>query len=148
MLVQKPTIELRGLSLSCYGSQAGRPIAIANGNGRRRDIGHGGGPYTLRNPGYDFNDITSLKTGTPARTAIWPWLAQTHGRRQGHLVAEHHESGARNSQVATARSAISSETPLIAPGDLLPPYTRARTQFLEGRRHGSPLPHRNRTAIL
>ena len=29
---------------------------IANGDGEHREMGHGGGPCTLHNPSYDFND--------------------------------------------------------------------------------------------
>lgn len=29
---------------------------IGNGDGAHRDIGHGGGPCTIHNPSYDFND--------------------------------------------------------------------------------------------
>jgi hippurate hydrolase len=29
---------------------------IGNGDGLHREIGHGGGPCTLHNPSYDFND--------------------------------------------------------------------------------------------
>jgi hippurate hydrolase len=29
---------------------------IANGEGQHREMGHGGGPCTLHNPSYDFND--------------------------------------------------------------------------------------------
>ncbi len=34
----------------------GAYIFLGNGSGDHRAIGHGGGPCTLHNPSYDFND--------------------------------------------------------------------------------------------
>lgn len=45
---------------------------IANGDGDHRAIGHGGGPCTLHNPSYDFNDDL-----IPQGAAFWVRLAQT-----------------------------------------------------------------------
>ncbi|MEG3001281.1 MAG: M20 aminoacylase family protein [Comamonas sp.] len=44
---------------------------IANGDGDHRAIGHGGGPCTLHNPSYDFNDAL-----IPRGAAFWVQLAQ------------------------------------------------------------------------
>ena len=44
---------------------------IANGDGDHRAIGHGGGPCTLHNPSYDFNDAL-----IPRGAAFWVLLAQ------------------------------------------------------------------------
>ena len=44
---------------------------IANGDGAHRDIGHGGGPCSLHNPSYDFNDAL-----IPIGATYWVRLAQ------------------------------------------------------------------------
>ena len=44
---------------------------IANGDGTHRDFGHGGGPCTLHNPSYDFNDAL-----IPLGASYWVRLAQ------------------------------------------------------------------------
>lgn len=49
---------------------------IANGDGSHREMGHGGGPCTLHNPSYDFNDDL-----IPLGATFWvrlaeEWLAQ------------------------------------------------------------------------
>ena len=44
---------------------------IANGDGDHRAMGHGGGPCTLHNPSYDFNDAL-----IPRGAAFWVLLAQ------------------------------------------------------------------------
>ncbi|MCE1249668.1 MAG: amidohydrolase, partial [Comamonadaceae bacterium] len=44
---------------------------IANGEGEHRHPGHGGGPCTLHNPSYDFND-----TLIPLGATYWVRLAQ------------------------------------------------------------------------
>jgi hippurate hydrolase len=44
---------------------------IMNGDGAHRDIGHGGGPCTLHNPSYDFNDEL-----IPLGATYWVRLAQ------------------------------------------------------------------------
>jgi len=55
MLLQKP---------GCY-------AFIANGEGDHRELGHGGGPCTLHNPSYDFNDAL-----LPLGATYWVRLAQ------------------------------------------------------------------------
>ena len=44
---------------------------IGNGEGAHRDIGHGGGPCTLHNPSYDFNDDL-----IPLGATYWVRLAE------------------------------------------------------------------------
>lgn len=44
---------------------------IANGDGGHRALGHGGGPCTLHNPSYDFNDAL-----IPLGATYWVRLAQ------------------------------------------------------------------------
>jgi len=44
---------------------------IANGDGDHRAPGHGGGPCTLHNPSYDFNDAL-----IPLGATFWVKLAQ------------------------------------------------------------------------
>ena len=44
---------------------------IANGDGDHRALGHGGGPCTLHNPSYDFNDQL-----LPLGATLWVKLAQ------------------------------------------------------------------------
>ncbi|QNP58124.1 M20 aminoacylase family protein [Paenacidovorax monticola] len=45
---------------------------IANGDGTHREMGHGGGPCTLHNPSYDFNDDL-----IPLGATYWVRLAET-----------------------------------------------------------------------
>jgi hippurate hydrolase len=70
VLAQEPTM---GAEDFAYMLQA-RPGAycfIANGDGAHRDMGHGGGPCTLHNPSYDFNDAL-----IPLGATYWVRLAQ------------------------------------------------------------------------
>ena len=50
-------------------SRPGASYFISNGKGDHRDIGHGGGPCTLHNPSYDFNDAL-----IPLGAAYWVQL--------------------------------------------------------------------------
>ncbi len=70
VLEQEPTM---GAEDFAYMLQA-RPGAycfISNGDGAHREMGHGGGPCTLHNPSYDFNDDL-----TPLGATYWVELAQ------------------------------------------------------------------------
>ena len=49
---------------------------IANGDGTHRDIGHGGGPCTLHNPSYDFNDALIPLGATYWVRLVQAWLGQ------------------------------------------------------------------------
>ena len=75
VLVQEPTM---GAEDFAYMLQA-RPGAycfIANGDGGHRDLGHGGGPCTLHNPSYDFNDDLIPLGATYWVRLAEEWLAQ------------------------------------------------------------------------
>ncbi len=57
-------------------AKPGAYVFISNGDGQHRDMGHGGGPCTLHNPSYDFNDDL-----IPLGATMWvrlaeAWLAQ------------------------------------------------------------------------
>ncbi|RCW71378.1 M20 aminoacylase family protein [Pseudorhodoferax soli] len=73
---QEPTM---GAEDFAYMLQA-RPGAycfIGNGDGAHREIGHGGGPCTIHNPSYDFNDeLIPLGASYWVRLAE-QWLART-----------------------------------------------------------------------
>ena len=49
---------------------------IANGDGAHREMGHGGGPCTLHNPSYDFNDDLIPLGATYWVKLAEEWLAQ------------------------------------------------------------------------
>ncbi|RLJ38283.1 M20 aminoacylase family protein [Acidovorax sp. 106] len=52
-------------------AKPGAYLFIANGDGSHREMGHGGGPCTLHNPSYDFNDDL-----IPLGATFWARLAQ------------------------------------------------------------------------
>ena len=55
VLVQEPTMGAEDFSYMLQ-AKPGAYCFISNGEGDHREIGHGGGPCTLHNPSYDFND--------------------------------------------------------------------------------------------
>jgi hippurate hydrolase len=55
VLVQEPTMGAEDFSYMLL-EKPGAYFFIANGEGQHREMGHGGGPCTLHNPSYDFND--------------------------------------------------------------------------------------------
>ena len=55
VLVQEPTMGAEDFAFMLQ-ARPGAYCFIANGDGGHRDLGHGGGPCTLHNPSYDFND--------------------------------------------------------------------------------------------
>ncbi|MCO5109933.1 MAG: M20 aminoacylase family protein [Burkholderiaceae bacterium] len=69
VLAQEPTMGAEDFS---YMLQAlpGAYCFIANGDGDHRALGHGGGPCTLHNPSYDFNDAL-----IPLGATYWVRLA-------------------------------------------------------------------------
>ena len=72
---QEPTM---GAEDFAYMLQA-RPGAycfIGNGDGAHRDIGHGGGPCTIHNPSYDFNDELIPLGGTYWVRLAEEWLGR------------------------------------------------------------------------
>ena len=52
---QEPTMGAEDFAYMLM-EKPGAYIFLGNGTGDHRDIGHGGGPCTLHNPSYDFND--------------------------------------------------------------------------------------------
>ena len=70
VLVQEPTMGAEDFSYMLQ-ARPGAYVFIANGDGTHREMGHGGGPCTLHNPSYDFNDDLIPLGGT-----YWVQLAQ------------------------------------------------------------------------
>ena len=56
-------------------AKPGAYLFIANGDGSHREMGHGGGPCTLHNPSYDFNDDLIPLGGTFWVRLAEEWLA-------------------------------------------------------------------------
>ncbi|MBP6599762.1 MAG: amidohydrolase [Giesbergeria sp.] len=67
---QEPTMGAEDFAFMLQ-AKPGAYCFIANGDGTHRDIGHGGGPCTLHNPSYDFNDAL-----IPLGASYWVRLAQ------------------------------------------------------------------------
>ena len=55
VLAQEPTMGSEDVSYMLL-KKPGTYFFLANGDGQHREMGHGGGPCTLHNPSYDFND--------------------------------------------------------------------------------------------
>jgi len=70
VLVQEPTLGGEDFAYMLQ-AKPGAYIFIANGEGGHRDVGHGGGPCTLHNPSYDFNDAL-----IPLGATYWVELAR------------------------------------------------------------------------
>ena len=68
--VQEPTMGAEDFSYMLL-AKPGCYSFIGNGEGAHRDIGHGGGPCTLHNPSYDFNDDL-----IPLGATYWVRLAE------------------------------------------------------------------------
>ena len=56
-------------------------VFIANGDGVHREMGHGGGPCTLHNPSYDFNDDLIPLGATYWVRLTEQWLAQARAQQ-------------------------------------------------------------------
>jgi len=69
--VQEPTMGAEDFAYMLQ-AKPGAYCFIGNGEGDHREIGHGGGPCTLHNPSYDFNDDLIPLGGT-----YWVQLATT-----------------------------------------------------------------------
>lgn len=70
VLAQEPSMGAEDFAYmlqACPGAYA----FLGNGDGGHRDLGHGGGPCTLHNASYDFNDAI-----IPTGAAYWVRLAQ------------------------------------------------------------------------
>ena len=63
VLPQEPTGGAEDFAFMLQ-AKPGAYVFIANGDGDHRDMGHGGGPCTLHNPSYDFNDALIPLGGT------------------------------------------------------------------------------------
>ena len=70
VLVQEPTMGAEDFAFMLQ-ARPGAYCFIANGDGGHRDLGHGGGPCTLHNASYDFNDAL-----IPLGATYWVRLAQ------------------------------------------------------------------------
>ena len=72
---QEPTMGAEDFSFMLQ-AKPGAYCFIANGEGDHRAIGHGGGPCTLHNPSYDFNDDLIPLGATYWVQLATKWLAQ------------------------------------------------------------------------
>jgi len=75
VLVQEPTMGAEDFSYMLQ-AKPGAYVFISNGDGAHREMGHGGGPCTLHNPSYDFNDDLIPLGGTYWVELATQWLAQ------------------------------------------------------------------------
>jgi amidohydrolase len=78
VLVQEPTMGAEDFAYMLQ-ARPGCYIFIANGEGAHREIGHGGGPCTLHNPSYDFNDDLIPLGATYWVRLAEQWLSQPRG---------------------------------------------------------------------
>ena len=74
VLVQEPTMGAEDFAFMLQ-AKPGAYCFIANGDGAHRDMGHGGGPCTLHNPSYDFNDDLIPLGATYWVRLVQRWLA-------------------------------------------------------------------------
>ena len=74
VLPQEPTGGAEDFAFMLQ-AKPGAYVFIANGDGDHRDMGHGGGPCTLHNPHYDFNDALIPLGGTYWVELARQWLA-------------------------------------------------------------------------
>ncbi len=70
VLEQEPTMGAEDFSFMLQ-AKPGAYCFIGNGEGAHREVDHGGGPCTLHNPSYDFND-----TLIPLGATYWVRLAE------------------------------------------------------------------------
>ena len=75
VLAQEPTMGAEDFAFMLQ-ARPGAYCFIANGDGGHRDLGHGGGPCTLHNPSYDFNDDLIPLGATYWVRLAEEWLAQ------------------------------------------------------------------------
>ncbi len=76
VLVQEPTMGAEDFAFMLQ-AKPGAYCFIANGDGAHREMGHGGGPCTLHNPSYDFNDDLIPLGATYWVKLAEDWLAQS-----------------------------------------------------------------------
>ncbi|MEY5028446.1 MAG: putative hydrolase YxeP [Pseudomonadota bacterium] len=77
VLTQEPTMGAEDFSYMLQ-VKPGAYCFIANGDGQHREMGHGGGPCTLHNPSYDFNDELIPLGATYWVELVQRWLKQAH----------------------------------------------------------------------
>jgi hippurate hydrolase len=75
VMVQEPTMGAEDFSYMLQ-AKPGAYCFISNGDGDHRAMGHGGGPCTLHNPSYDFNDDLIPLGATYWVRLTEAWLAQ------------------------------------------------------------------------
>lgn len=75
VLAQEPTMGAEDFAFMLQ-AKPGAYCFIANGDGAHREMGHGGGPCTLHNPSYDFNDDLIPLGATYWVKLAEAWLAQ------------------------------------------------------------------------
>ena len=75
VLAQEPTMGAEDFAFMLQ-AKPGAYCFIANGDGDHRALGHGGGPCTLHNPSYDFNDELIPLGATYWVKLAEDWLAQ------------------------------------------------------------------------
>jgi hippurate hydrolase len=75
VLEQEPTMGAEDFAYMLQ-AKPGAYCFISNGDGAHRDMGHGGGPCTLHNPSYDFNDDLIPLGGTYWVELATRWLSQ------------------------------------------------------------------------
>jgi len=75
VMAQEPTMGAEDFSYMLQ-AKPGAYVFISNGDGAHREMGHGGGPCTLHNPSYDFNDDLIPLGGTYWVELATQWLAQ------------------------------------------------------------------------
>jgi hippurate hydrolase len=74
VLPQEPTMGAEDFSFMLQ-AKPGAYVFLDNGDGAHREIGHGGGPCTIHNPSYDFNDALIPLGGTYWVRLAEAWLA-------------------------------------------------------------------------
>jgi amidohydrolase len=80
VVVQEPTMGAEDFAYMLQ-ARPGCYIFIANGDGVHREMGHGGGPCTLHNPSYDFNDDLIPLGATYWVRLTEQWLAQPRAQQ-------------------------------------------------------------------
>jgi hippurate hydrolase len=80
VVVQEPTMGAEDFAYMLQ-ARPGCYVFIANGDGVHREMGHGGGPCTLHNPSYDFNDDLIPLGATYWVRLTEQWLAQPRARQ-------------------------------------------------------------------
>ncbi len=78
VVAQEPTMGAEDFAYMLQ-AKPGADCFIANGDGDHRVLGHGGGPCTLHNPSYDFNDALIPLGATYWVRLAQQWLAQPRG---------------------------------------------------------------------